>query len=89
MLLQKQEVLCLVPLRYHCPHHTLASLFSLLQVHILHVHPETIDKLLFLWKVGRKIMHILRTVDALVDTPHPFTNLKSLLLHLEILRLIA
>ena len=74
-----------VPQRYHCLH-ILACLFSLLQVHILHVHPKTTDKLSFLWKVGRKIMHISRTVDALVNAPHPFTRLKSLLLHLEILR---
>ena len=70
---------------YHCLH-TLACLFSLLQVHKLQVHPKATDKLLFLWKVGRKRIHISRTVDALVNGPHPFTSFKSLLLHLEVLR---
>ena len=37
-------------------------------------------------EVRQKIMHISRTVDALVNTPHPFTSLKSLLLHPKILR---
>ena len=58
---------------------------------MLQVHPKTTNKHSFLWKVGRKIIYISRTVDALVNAPHPprymyCTRLKSLLLHLEILR---